>query len=923
MRTLELLAPAKNLECGIAAIDHGADAVYIGADRYGARAAAGNSLDDIAQLCRHAHMYGAKVYVTLNTIIYDSELADTMELVHRLVDIGVDALLVQDMGLAAMCRGIIPLHASTQCDTRTAEKASWLHTQGMQRVVLARELSIEEIRTIHMADPSLQLEVFVHGALCVSYSGLCYASQHCFARSANRGECAQFCRMKFDLVDAEGKEIIHQKHLLSLKDMCRIDYLEQLADAGACSFKIEGRLKDVAYVKNVVSAYSQRLDKLVASRPDDYCRASAGRVEYLFTPNLDKTFNRGFTTYFLNGRQRDIASFYTPKALGEYVGTVKEIRSDSFNVAGTASFANGDGLCFINADNELEGFRVNRAVGNRLFPLRMPETLKPGMALYRNHDVAFGKILSSVTSRRKIPVTMRLEKVTEGYALYVNDRLAATIEMQHQTAQKPQAENIIKQLTKLGNTPYECTVVTLGDGVADSFIPSSLLTDIRRRAIEAYSLMTSQTDTTIASQTEVPTVSIPHNIEWQPDYVKYPYTYNISNEEASRFYSDMGMQSPAKAFELSTPSSTSLLMQCRHCLRHALGHCTKRGDKAPSWIEPLYLRLADGRCFRLQFNCGECVMKVFTTRLMLLCFMFISLLSSCYHKPACSTEHHYSNNYNFKVKADTLYLYSQEPEEMLSTDFVPDSFVVLHGEMLAVADIRVMPADSIDSVWVQLATVQSNFGWSRESRFLPLVVPADPISQFISFFSDVHLIIFLVVIGVIAVSYWMRFLLRQKAPLVHVRDIRSFYPTLLALLVAVSASYYAYIQTFHSEMWRNFYFHPTLNPFALPLVLSVFLVMVWSLLIVGLAVVDDVRHQLPFSDAVLYLSGLLAVCAANYIVFSLTSLYYIGYVLLILYITYALRRYFLFSYFPYRCGKCGEPMQKHGKCPKCGAENDV
>ena len=276
MRKLELLAPAKNLECGIAAIDCGADAVYIGAARFGARAAAGNSVEDIAALCRYAHVFGAKVYVTLNTIIYDSELADTLTLAESLRQAGADAILVQDMGLVG--RVALPLHASTQCDTRTADKALWLRSLGFSRVVLARELAADEIQAIHQAAPDLELEVFVHGALCVSYSGVCYASQYCFGRSANRGECAQFCRLKFDLIDADGREIEHQRHLLSLRDLCQIDALEQLADAGACSFKIEGRLKDADYVKNVVAAYSRRLDRLVASRPHDYCRASRGRV---------------------------------------------------------------------------------------------------------------------------------------------------------------------------------------------------------------------------------------------------------------------------------------------------------------------------------------------------------------------------------------------------------------------------------------------------------------------------------------------------------------------------------------------------------------------------------------------------------------------------------------------------------------------
>lgn len=386
MTPLELLAPAKNLACGMAAVDHGADAVYIGAQRFGARAAAGNSVDDIRQLCDYAHPYGVKVYVTVNTIIYDEELEATEQLIRQLDEIGVDAILVQDMSVLRMAIPPLPLHASTQTDNRTAEKVRWLQQLGFKRVVLARELSVSEIAAIHQEVPDMPLEVFVHGALCVSYSGLCYASQYCFGRSANRGACAQFCRMKFDLLDADGKEIEHQRHLLSLKDMNQSDHLEELIEAGATSFKIEGRLKEVSYVKNVVAAYSQRLDAIIARNPDRYCRASKGHCTYSFVPNLNKTFNRGFTTYFLHGRQKDISSPDTPKAIGEYVGYVKEIRRDSFNVAGTASFANGDGLCFINGERELEGFRVNRAEGNRLYPHEMPRHLHAGMALYRNND---------------------------------------------------------------------------------------------------------------------------------------------------------------------------------------------------------------------------------------------------------------------------------------------------------------------------------------------------------------------------------------------------------------------------------------------------------------------------------------------------------------------------------------------------------
>ena len=306
MRSLELLAPAKNLECGLAAIDHGADAVYIGASRFGARVAAGNSVDDIRQLCLYAHQFAAKVYVTVNTIIYDNELEATRQLLAELSDAGVDAILVQDMAVLSLLSDRSPLtshlsfHASTQTDNRTVEKVRWLRDVGFRRVVLARELSADEIAAIHEAVPDVELEVFVHGALCVSYSGLCYASEHCFGRSANRGACAQFCRMKFDLIDADGRELEHQRHLLSLKDMNLSSHLQELVDAGATSFKIEGRLKDAAYVKNVTAAYSEALNAIIRQHPDRYCRASRGQCTYTFRPDLHKTFNRGFTTYFLH-----------------------------------------------------------------------------------------------------------------------------------------------------------------------------------------------------------------------------------------------------------------------------------------------------------------------------------------------------------------------------------------------------------------------------------------------------------------------------------------------------------------------------------------------------------------------------------------------------------------------------------------------
>lgn len=661
MRTIELLAPAKNLECGIAAIDHGADAIYIGASRFGARQSAGNSVEDIGKLCEYAHRYGVMVHVTINTIIYDDELEKTLALVRELVNVGVDAFLLQDMGLMSKVREIVPdtiaLHASTQCDTRTWEKAQWLSEQGFDRIVLARELSVEEISEIHKRLPNLELEAFVHGALCVSYSGICYASQYCFGRSANRGACSQFCRLAFDLKDSDGKTIEHQRHLLSLKDMSQIDNLEALMRSGACAFKIEGRLKDINYVKNVVSAYSQRIDEIIRQHPREFRRASLGRVAYSFTPNLKKTFNRGYTSYFLNGRQADIFSPDTPKALGEFVGTVKEIRRDSFNVAGTSSFANGDGLCFLGNEQEdkkasrqvngsnnsstrqpvnsptvLHGFRVNRAVGNRLYPYKMPHGLKPGMALYRNQDQAFDKELSGTTAIRKIPIVMVFGLIDNGFrlkvSLYTNNHISDTISAEsftsftHQPAQKPQHDNIIRQLTKLGNTSYECTDITLEADVSKYFIPSSVLADIRRKVMDDLDKTILKMDRVTIHRNARNDKSHTYKLVTQTNpgqYQAFPYLYNISNNVARRFYEQQGLTNPDEAFENQHPQGVqvkrgqvedALLMQCRHCIRYSLGYCVKRGGKKPTWREPLYLELPDKRRFRLEFDCKDCQMNI-------------------------------------------------------------------------------------------------------------------------------------------------------------------------------------------------------------------------------------------------------------------------------------------------------------------------
>lgn len=611
MRALELLAPAKNLECGIAAIDHGADAVYIGASRFGARVAAGNCVDDIHRLCDYAHPFGVKVYVTVNTILYDDELEATRQLLQELQQAGVDAILVQDMAILEMRKEKLEmgnddepfpiLHSSTQTDNRTPEKVRWLRDLGFSRVVLARELSVEEIAAIHREVPDVELEVFVHGALCVSYSGICYASQHCFGRSANRGECAQFCRMKFSLVDAEGREVEHDRHLLSLKDMNQSDYLEELIEAGATSFKIEGRLKDVPYVKNVTAAYSQRLNQIISRHPDQYCRSSKGECHYTFTPDLNRTFNRGYTNYFLHGRQPDIASFDTPKARGEFVGTVKEIRHDSFNVAGTASFANGDGLCFFNKERQLVGFRANRVVGNRIYPYRMPQGLLSGMRLYRNNDQEFERLLSRPSAERKIPIRLSLRAVDDGFEL---NGIRFTAE--HQMAQKPQRENIIRQLTKLGDTIYTCEEVDIPEDF-NYFIPNSVLSEMRRTLMEKM-----RNEIFGMRNDDIRTNPCSANRGYQhssflTSHFSYPYLSNISNRLSQQFYGSKELT----AYELKGGSGP--IMQCRHCIRYALGYCVKHGGLRPTWHEPLSLVLGDGRRFRLEFDCQHCQMNVYAS----------------------------------------------------------------------------------------------------------------------------------------------------------------------------------------------------------------------------------------------------------------------------------------------------------------------
>ena len=595
MRSIELLSPARNLECGIEAVRHGADAVYIGAPRFGARAAAGNSVEDIAELVRYAHPFGVKIYVTVNTLLYDEELTAVQTLINELAAIGVDALIVQDERItykpyeaheAHKILSPIPLHSSTQMDNRTIADVRARAEAGYEQTVLARELSLDEIHAIHKAVPEMPLEAFVHGALCVSYSGRCYASEYCFGRSANRGECAQFCRLPFDLIDADGKVLEKQRHLLSLRDMNRAADLEAMMDAGISSFKIEGRLKDVAYVKNTTAYYRQCIDAILARRPNDYCRASYGTSIFTFTPNPSKSFNRGFTDYFLHGRTLNMANFATPKSIGERL--TPEDGSEIHN---------GDGLCFFDADGRLQGFRVNRVdEQGRIIPAdsSILSQLPKGTPLYRNYDAAFERQLSRPSADRRIPVRWLLEDTDDGFKLVLSPKPASLGERTslnpypHELARTPQADNIRRQLMRLGDTPYTCTEEDIEIRLSDNwFIPASVLGEWRREICKVPD--------------SPPALPVREGAVTCQDE-KSSKTANSA--DACSVHSTPSLIGRAGGESVESP-----LMTCRYCLRHALGYCTRDGRKLP-FREPLSLRLSDGRTFPLHFDCARCEMQV-------------------------------------------------------------------------------------------------------------------------------------------------------------------------------------------------------------------------------------------------------------------------------------------------------------------------
>lgn len=600
--SLELLAPAGDARIGMAAIDHGADAVYIGAPRFSARAAAGNTIADIAGLIRYAHRFAARVYVALNTILTDAELPEALALIRQVHEAGADGLIIQDVGLLECDLPPIPLIASTQMHNATPEKVKFLETVGFRRVILARELSLEEISAIR-SRTEVELECFVHGALCVSYSGQCYMSQILAQRSGNRGVCAQPCRHRYSLIDADGRKIIENKYLLSLKDLNLSGMIPDLVQAGITSFKIEGRYKDAGYVKNVTAAFHRELDRFVAGNPA-YRRASSGKTTLMFEPDLSRTFNRGYTRYFLHGRSGNVGAIDTPKSLGKAVGTVTALGKGFFRMAGDR-VQNGDGLCFFSASGALAGFQVNRVDRERIFPNTMAE-LKVGQRLYRNRDHEFLSALEKTTAVRQVAISLRFRQSDTRITLDVTDedghQASAAVETPYQAARNPETirNQTVEQLSKTGNTIFALEALSI-QPEQPGFLPLSLLNRLRREALQQLTLIRE------ARYRPAPVAISPNTVPYPEENLDY--RANVLNRRAEQFYFRHGAQAVEWSLEAGGEVSGKRLMTTRYCIRHELGACPRYSKQPDSLKEPLHL--TDGqRHYRLCFDCRRCLMQV-------------------------------------------------------------------------------------------------------------------------------------------------------------------------------------------------------------------------------------------------------------------------------------------------------------------------
>ncbi|MCI6530507.1 MAG: U32 family peptidase [Mesosutterella sp.] len=616
---LELLAPAKTADIGIEAIRHGADAVYIGGPMFGARSAAANSMADIARLCEFAHHYRARIMMTLNTILRDSELEAAAKLAWEAWNAGVDALIVQDMGLLECDLPPIQLHASTQCDIRTVEKAKFLEAAGFSQIVPARELTLSQIEEMHRALASARIEYFIHGALCVSYSGQCYASEAMRGRSANRGSCAQICRLPFEVRTGSGEVLTEHSHVLSLKDNDQRANLEALAAAGVRSFKIEGRLKDMAYVKNVTASYRKLFDELLDKHPE-YARESEGRAVFTFEPDPSRTFNRGGTDYFLHGTRGHIWDFETPKSAGQPIGRVRRVGEKSFILKAKEPLHNGDGLTFWLDSGELSGLLVNRAERSEgslweVFTRESPQKiagLKPGVELLRNRDTAWMKLMAGETARRDVPLALRAAVTETEVKLRLADpegiEAEAKTSGRFDPAKNParSAEQARSSLSKLGGTGYAADSIEI-DWDAPRFIPVSLLNGLRREAVERLEKRRREAYRRPERARPDPEARFP-----QPEL---DYHANVENEQAVRFYGRHGARVTQQAFEKGGIMGEVELMRCKHCVRYALGLCPKEAKKRGEKIrpEPLYLRSGDIE-LKAVFHCGPCEMSLLGRR---------------------------------------------------------------------------------------------------------------------------------------------------------------------------------------------------------------------------------------------------------------------------------------------------------------------
>ncbi len=600
---IELLAPAKDLECGYAAINSGADAVYIGAPRFGAREKAGNPISAITQLTEYAHLYWAKVYVVLNTLLYDHEVKDAVRLANQLYDRGVDALIIQDYGLLESDLPPIPLIASTQMHNHTPERVLFLENVGFQRAILARELSLNEIKAIR-AQTQIELEVFVHGALCVSYSGQCYMSYAIGGRSANRGQCAQPCRRIYSLVDAKGNVLVHDRHLLSLKDMNRVTDLEDLLAAGVTSFKIEGRLKDKAYVTNVVGQYRQALDSLLSQH--NLKASSSGTVKLDFIPDVNKTFNRGYTSYYLRERNILPGAIETPKMTGEPMGVVKDVRQRTVTISGDHQFVPGDGVCWFDSHNRLQGTFVNK-VQWRKITLNQSKAIKIGMTLYRNHDHSFLTALMRSHPLREIEVKLSLDDTDTGFKLTAADTDhnlgIATLDMEKEKALKTAkvVATIKKQLTRMGGTPYRCDKVSIQCYFVP-FIPIAQLNALRRNALQAL------TQDRLKNRPIFKQRKGSINISPYPE-THLDYRHNVLNQYAERFYKRHGVKTTEPAAESGLDMHGKIVMRTRQCIKRQLGWCK---DKLQTRYvnEQLYFVDTEGHRYPLVFDCKQCEMDI-------------------------------------------------------------------------------------------------------------------------------------------------------------------------------------------------------------------------------------------------------------------------------------------------------------------------